>query len=346
MPDFDGVKIEEKIFCDPSTEFKITLGLGKTQLVWNDQATVSFDDFAENLSESPVGSKDGPCYVPATFRGINRKMNDADEIGIASLDADCGHTLDEIVEALEKAGLEAIVHSTYSHMTTESEISGSVFDKWKVATGRDVAAYMREKRSYLPRVVEGAKIIDKVEVPGKVVTYKYIVEHRACPKFRIIVPLADHWRAADFNSQAAANAAWRRFIDALAGLLGLQHDQSCTDTSRLFFFPTMREGGQKYEFRRVAGSACSMEQVLSQAPETEPRFRRANGHDADNGLGRISREWAAKNAPGFEIATALQLARRKCCYGKTASSKPSPAHSRAIIRARAAKARLSSTHHN
>jgi hypothetical protein len=29
MPDFDDVKTEEKIFCDTSTEFKITLGRGK-----------------------------------------------------------------------------------------------------------------------------------------------------------------------------------------------------------------------------------------------------------------------------------------------------------------------------
>src|ERR1700730_3108166 len=244
MPDFDGVKTEEKIFCDTSTDFRITLGGGKTQQVWNDQATVSFDDFAEELSQSPVGSKDGPCYTPAIFSGNKRNKQEAVEIGIAALDADCGHTLDEIVEALGKAGLEAIVHSTYSHMTTESEISCSDFDKWEAETGQDVAAYMREKRSYLPRVVEGAHV-GKVEVPGKVVTHKYIVKHRACPKFRIIVPLADHWRAADFNSQAAANAEWQRFIGALAGLLGLQHDQSCTDTSRLFFPPRTREGGPK-----------------------------------------------------------------------------------------------------
>ena len=91
-PDFGGVKTEEKIFWDPSTEFKITLGLGKTQLVWNDQATVSFDDFAEDLSQSTVGPKDGTCYTPAIFSGNKRNKQEAVEIGIAALDADCGHT--------------------------------------------------------------------------------------------------------------------------------------------------------------------------------------------------------------------------------------------------------------
>lgn len=147
MLDFDGVKIEEKIFCDTSTEFKITLGLGKTQLVWDRQATVSFDDFAEDLSQSTVGPKDGTCYTPAIFSGNKRNKQEAVEIG---------HTLNEIVDALEKAGLAGFVHSTFSHRTTESEISCSDFDKWKAATGQDVAAYMREKRSYLLRVVEGA----------------------------------------------------------------------------------------------------------------------------------------------------------------------------------------------
>jgi Primase C terminal 2 (PriCT-2) len=282
-PVFAGVKTEEKMCCDISAEFKITLGLGKTQQVWNDQDTVSFDDFAEELSQSPAGPKDGTCYVPATFRGINRKMNEADEIGIAALDADCGHTLDEILEALGKASLEAIVHSTYSHMTTESEILCSDFDKREAATGQGVAAYMREMHSYLPRVIADAKIVNKVAVPGKAGTY-YIVKHHPCPKFRIILRLADPWRAADFTSQAAANAEWQRFIDALAGLLGLQHDQSCTDTSRLFFFPRTREGGPEYEFRHVAGNACSMQQILAVATEDK--------HNC-----RISRIGAAKNAP-------------------------------------------------
>jgi hypothetical protein len=75
-------------------------------MMWNDQATVSFDDFAEELSRSPVGPKDGTCYVPATFRGINRKKNDADEIGIAALDADCGHSFEEIIDAKELALLK------------------------------------------------------------------------------------------------------------------------------------------------------------------------------------------------------------------------------------------------
>jgi hypothetical protein len=264
MPDFDGVKIEEKIFCDTPTEFKITLGARMAQGEWPQRETLTFDAFATKLSQSPAGPKDGTCYTPATFRGINRKKNDADEIGIVALDADCGHSFEEIIDAVEKAGLAAIVHATHSHLTTESEISCRDYDKWADAhPGRDVAAYMREKRSYLPRVVAGAKITGKTAAEKN-----YIVEHQPCPKFRVIVPLAGHWRAKDFENQLAANAAWRQFITALASWLGLQHDQACTDTSRLFFFPRARQGGPEYEFRQVTGNACSMQQVLSQAPES------------------------------------------------------------------------------
>jgi hypothetical protein len=130
-------------------DFQITLGARMAQGEWPQRETLTFDAFATKLSQSPAGPKDGTCYTPATFRGINRKKNDADEIGIVALDADCGHSFEEIIDAVEKAGLAAIVHATHSHLTTESEISCRDYDKWADAhPGRDVAAYMREKRSY------------------------------------------------------------------------------------------------------------------------------------------------------------------------------------------------------
>jgi methylmalonyl-CoA mutase cobalamin-binding subunit len=78
-------------------------------------------------------------------------MNDADEIGIAALDADCGHSFEEIIDAVEKAGLAAIIHATHSHLTTESEISCSDFDKWADARGKCRMAAVHHRPGQLAR---------------------------------------------------------------------------------------------------------------------------------------------------------------------------------------------------
>jgi N6-adenosine-specific RNA methylase IME4 len=62
----------------------VTLGGKQKQKRWTRRVTLPFDEFAEKLSRSPFGTKDGPCYVPATLSGEARKQNETVEIGIAT----------------------------------------------------------------------------------------------------------------------------------------------------------------------------------------------------------------------------------------------------------------------
>ncbi len=158
---------------------------------WTHQKRIAPGDLRVLFGGARRGSKNGPCYSPATFRNGRRHLNDAEEIGIAVLDVDGGHTFDEIRSAC--AGLEALIHTTYSHSDDT-------------------------------------------------------------PRLRVLLPLASPWRATDYPSQGEANDAWRIFIMALAGRLGLASDQSCTDTARLFYFPRTRPGGPPYEFAYLSGT--------------------------------------------------------------------------------------------
>lgn len=238
-------------------QIAITLGRNKLDTDWTHQKRMSFAELAAKLSRSPPGAKDGPCFTPAIFSGSKRNLNQSVQIDIAPLDSDCGHTLDEIRAAVENAGLEAIIHSTYSHMTTETQVSVSAFEKSGID---DVSAFLRETKSFLPRVVEGARILGKSRDGAN-----FIVEHNPCPKFRVIIPLSEPWRARDFKSQAEANAAWREFVIAHASTLGLQADQSCTDTSRLFYFPRTRPNGPEFQFAHIHGEPCDFRAVLAAA---------------------------------------------------------------------------------
>jgi hypothetical protein len=260
---------------------EVTLGSSKTAKVWVRRATMTAPDFLAMLSKSLPGPKDGECFTPAIFSGQERRKDQADKIDVAVLDSDCGYTLAEIAATIDEAGYEAMIHSTHSHMAGRTEISCTAFEKWKTDTGLDdVPSYMKSKKGkgFLPRVVEGARIVGKAERKGpgdKPVEY-YLVEHRPCPKFRIVIFLAAPWRAADFESQIAATSEWRKFYLALAARLGLHPDESCTNVSRLFYLPRTRPGGPPFLHWYCYGRRCDMAAVLAQAPPEAPR---GNGHE-------------------------------------------------------------------
>ena len=96
-------------------------------------------------------------------------------------------------------------------------------------------------------------------------THSHAPDH---PKYRLVIPLARPWRAADYPTQDAANAAWRDRVEALAAALRLHHDPACTDTSRLFFLPRHAEGATS-ETAVIDGAPCDVWN-LPTAPTDQP----------------------------------------------------------------------------
>lgn len=213
------------------TTIAVTFGVFNQKTAWIDLRQLRWLDLAGMLTRHTVGPKEGTCFVPATFRGGERKKAQASQIDIAVLDSDSGATLEEIQATLAARGYNGIISSTHSHGTTRTRVKKSNWEKFFGAADDPVTAaeqFLIQEKGYLPRVAVDAHIVAE---DGEHVTF----EHQPCPKFRVVVPLARPWKASDFPSQEAANAAWKNCIEALAAELGLNHDQSCTDTSRLFY---------------------------------------------------------------------------------------------------------------
>lgn len=316
-----------------NTRLRFTFGRSRSDVRWTDKREYTFDDFARLLSTSQVGGKDGTCYVPAIFTGLARKMDQAAQIDVAVLDADCGHSLDEIRSAVAAKGWRAIIHSTHSHMSDRTIIAALAAEKWMRETvGAPIGAYMVEKKGYLPRIMHGAQIIDDV-TDGN--TRNFVVQHHPCPKFRIILPLSAPWIAEEFESQGIANAKWRERIGALSYALGLHHDQSCVDTSRLFYMPRRRDAAQEYAHVVLAGEDCPLwdlpdaervpdapgPSLFDAPPGAAPAFGAAQPHqpqlhvvdarhktwvDETTGEYVDLTTWAAKYALRFEVVTALR----------------------------------------
>lgn len=220
---------------EPPGGITLTFGRHRAEYRWVHKQTFSFQELAELLTKDTIGEKDGPCYTPAVFTGTARRMNEAARIDVAVLDSDCGHTFEEIRKAIAAQNWCCIIHSTYSHETDETLIAADPCDKYMAEHDPDnVSAYMMAKKGYLPRVLMGARIVDEVHLDtGR----HYLIKHQPCPKFRIVLPLQESWIAADYENQNIANQLWRERIGALSHALGLNHDQSCVDPSRLFYLP-------------------------------------------------------------------------------------------------------------
>lgn len=314
--DADSVKPEPPEPEESAQKIALMIGRNRTEYKWDVRREYDWPGLCALFATAPPGGKDGSCYTPATFKGAQRNMNEAAKISVAVLDSDCGHPLAEIERNVRAVGWRAIIHSTWSHLTDTTMLAADPCDKWMAANqGKTLGDYMGRAKGYLPGIVESATVASE-EIDDT--TRAYVVKHAPCPKFRIILPLESAWVAGDYDSQALANAVWKERIRALTAALDLFADQSCTDTSRLFYMPRVRPGGQ-YLVRVIEGTACpiwTLREAKSETPapvhpSLHPPLALVQPHRAfkADGLAGESIDlttWAATYARRFEIVTALQ----------------------------------------
>ena len=217
---------------------------------------------------------------------------------------------------MEARGWAAIVHSTHSHLTTRTTVKSSHWEKFVREFPADAEWLFPDAerlfligKGYLPRVAEGARL-------GKMTADEVTLEHAPCPKFRIVLRLSRPWRAAGYPDQSAANAAWKERIEALAAALGLSHDQSCTDTSRLFYLPRYPGNGREPVAAVIEGADCD---IWGLPPAAKPAHAGGLGGakpstaddageftDPETGECIDLRKWARERGWQFEIVTALR----------------------------------------
>lgn len=306
---------------EESNKIRLTFGRTRSEVRWSDRREYTFQELGALLASVSIGGKDGPCYTPAVFRGSNRRLEHAEQIDVAVLDSDAGHNFGEICELVKAKGWRAIVHSTFSHMSDTSQISAEAAEKWLAANpGATIGAYMAHKQGYLARVIEGAAIVDDVSIGNK---RNFVIKHAPCPKFRVLIPLAEPWIADNFESQDIANQSWRERIAALASALGLSHDQSCVDTSRLFYLPRISAQGRPFDHAVIDGESCDLYSLPDAARPADgvgvvtqpmgglfgrPQEVRADHKSfvSEHGEFFDLTAWAAKYALRFEVVAALQ----------------------------------------
>lgn len=101
-------------------------------------------------------------------------------------------------------------------------------------------------------------------------------KEKPCPKFRVVLPLENSWIADDFESQEQANGAWAKAIFDIADKLGLQHDQSCKDTSRAYYFPRHANGNECVT-EIIEGNLCVIDWAKYKQNRCAPKQKRSGG---------------------------------------------------------------------
>lgn len=320
--------------------FDLTFGTSSTQTTpWTDRRRLSWEDLADLLTTHQFGRKDGACVVPAVFSGDSRLKEEARKIDVAFLDSDTGYTLDEIRKAVTRNGWAAAIASTHSHMTTRTRVSRANWEKFCAQQEGDVDgdslafAYLTEAKGYLPHVAEGAYLDAERpgEVPPKDAGRFVFFEHSPCPKFRVAIPLAKPWVASEYQDHKAARAAWKERVEALASALNLIHDQSCTDTSRLFYLPRRPRNGAEPETEVIQGDPCDI--FALPAPPVDGLFGAAAAKQKkqDNEAREFQDEetgevvdlaaWAKEFGSRFEIVKALKARKPGVFTGLVVSDK-------------------------
>lgn len=306
--------------------FAFTFGTYNQTTPWTDCRSLTWPQLVAELTTHGFGAKDGTCIVPAVFRGTRRHKADADQIDVVFLDSDTGATLEEIEVAITARGFRAVVSSTHSHLTTTTSVKRGNWDKFR-AKHLDAAtaaeAYLFEDKGYRAEVARDAVVIAEA---GDTVTF----QHQPCPKFRIAIPLERPWRAGSYDTQAAANAVWKERIEALAAALNLCHDQSCTDTSRLFYLPRRPADGPPPETAVLDGTDCDIFALpVAEKParakgrrkgEAHP-FDRVDVYDPATGETLELHRWERQYGKRFEVVKALQTRRPDAFVGRITERK-------------------------
>jgi len=299
--------------------YRCTFGTYTQGTPWTDVRPLSWPGLAALLTQHEVGPKEGTCVVPAVFSGLKRAKADAARIDVVFLDSDAGYTLEQIASAVTAVGWQAVISSTHSHLTTTTKIKRCNWDRYRAAATVDdmddlPARYLIDEKGMLPAVADGATVVSETDEFT-------IFEHQPCPKFRVALPLLRPWLASNYDDQRGANAAWKERIEALAAALGLNHDQACTDTSRLFYLPRRAEHSPPAETAVIDGTQCDIF-ALSRA---EPNPKAASARPGRTKGARAARQggaiefmdpssgenidlgtWAGRHGPRFQLVTALE----------------------------------------
>lgn len=261
------------------------------------------------LCRHEEGHKDGLAIVYADMVPGQRLKNSVKSICAIGLDIDTGTPVAVIDAALKKLGCTAVRYSTHSHNKRETSINKGRILKYfpndDVVTTEMMREFCSTEEHWDEALISSIEYVREGHTEKGIVV---VVSHDPMPKNRVIVPLSQKFEIAEEGrTQAEAMAKWAKVPAALAALLGVPLDRTCTDPSRLFYLPrhpkgstshnTSLFGGPLFDWRSL-GLDGEFDALIKEFGKTGNKSKTPEGKALGN--------WAKNTADGFQIVEALQ----------------------------------------
>lgn len=248
----------------PGSRREITLMTGRRrdepQGKWKEIAS-SFGQFEDLLQQHKEGKKDGHCFLQGRSVNGARKALAMIENHILGVDLDSGAPLWNVIEAITKHGLHAVIYTTHSHLKDTSVIKRDHFMKWVGSDEVEIDAvrdYLINEKGTLPEVVEKLTVLDEARHTEEGVVI--LVQHKPMPKFRAVFPLAEPFVFAKRGgSQKDAIAEWKERYAGFCTELGLFFDEKCVDPARLFYLPRHPVSSTEHGSWLIVGDTLKIE---------------------------------------------------------------------------------------
>lgn len=290
---------------DYSKEMIVTVGGKRDSKQWK-PTPMPVGAFIAQLCRHREGTKDGLSFVLGDMVPGQRLKTSVKALYGVGLDIDTGTPTVTVDAALKKLGCLAVRYSTHSSGKQKSEFKKDKVVKF--AQDREIDGELM--RAFLLTVEQWDRsIVDNVEYLGTDHTPQGIVcqiSHPPMPKHRIVIPFAVPFVIEnEASTQAEAMKKWAKVPEALANLLGVPFDTSCTDPSRLFYFPRHTKG-KPFSISLFGGdyfnwNSLELDNPLDKLAAVVTKGKSKSVTDKGKELGR----WSLKRAHGFQIADVI-----------------------------------------
>ena len=231
-------------------------------------SNITFATFDQGLLKHRELQKkhDAEAFVPGTIEGDQRKSAAISELCAFVFDLDKGEDLDAIRQTIISKGNLAFVYSTHSHLSPETTIKIDDYRRFtgnrQTVTSDGARRYLYEKKGIQPRFLADVQITEAYrDTPEGAVC---VAKHAPIPKFRLLFPFEKPSRVVSAlsigMSQADFESVWKQKYAAFATSLNIGWDQSCSDLSRAFYYPSCKPGAPRFA-EKIAGRLLKFDEI-------------------------------------------------------------------------------------
>lgn len=223
--------------------------------------------------------KDGRCYVPGRIVGDKRNKGAVAHLDMMVFDLDRSkpEEIMRVLAEIDADGLAYFFHTTFSHLTTETEVSFDKYRDFARGNGLDPSGdecarrYLREKKKYDDDATNDSRVVEAARqtADGAMV----VLSHAPMHKYRLILVLdrpfvIAEWLEKGFSENDVRTRLWDAALEIVAREYGLSYDTTCTDISRAFY-PTGCPDERRGEANSGGqfGKALRLDAVVPANPE-------------------------------------------------------------------------------